>query len=497
MEEVADLFIIGGGINGVGIARDASGRGLNVTLCEKNDLAYGTSSSSTKLIHGGLRYLEQYEFRLVRESLIEREVLLRSAPHIINPMRFVLPHHSDLRPAWFLRLGLFIYDHLGGRKILPSSRVIDFAKEDFGKPLKDSYRKGFEYYDCWVDDARLVVLNAMDARARGANVLVRTDFQSAETVDGIWQVKIRQVDGIERVCHARILINATGPWLTDTLHNINTADIKHSLKLVKGSHIIVRKIFAGEHAYIFQHTDDRVVFAIPYQEDYTLIGTTDVIYTGDPGEVVINDNEITYLCGAVNEYFKQSIGKDDIVWHYSGVRPLFEDGSQNASTITRDYVFDLSAPEHGAPLLSIYGGKLTTYRKLAEHALDKLAPYLPASNSAWTKTEVLPGGDISNADFADYCQLISKRYAWLPGEYLRRMLIAYGTRLEQILAKAESVSGLGIDFGHGLYESELRYLIENEWVSCADDVLWRRSKLGIVFSQNEIEYLQSWIELNK
>ena len=479
MNGVADLLIVGGGVNGVGIARDAAGRGLNVVLCEKADLASATSSASTKLIHGGLRYLEHYEFRLVREALIEREVLLRAAPHIIWPMRFVLPHHRGLRPAAVLRLGLFLYDHLGGRKLLPPTRTLKLRRDDAGVPLKSDYTLAFAYSDCWVDDARLVVLTAMDAAERGAEILTRTRCRSARRVDGVWEAALEGPDGIVRQCRARALVNAAGPWVGDVLADAAGGVQKASLRLVKGSHLLVRRLFAGEHAYIFHNGDGRVVFAIPYERDYTLIGTTDVAYDGYLDRVTATPDEVAYLCHAVGEYFERPVGPTDVVASYAGVRPLYDDDSTHASAVTRDYVFDLAAPAGQAPLLSIYGGKITTYRRLAEHALEQLRPLLGLSAGPWTGSAPLPGGDIPDADFDGFHAQAGTRYPWLPADMLHRLARAYGTRMERVLGTAASVQDLGRDFGHGLYEAELDYLASREWARSAEDVLWRRSKLGL------------------
>ena len=517
MEEPLDLFVIGGGVNGVGIARDAAGRGLRVALCEKGDLGGGTSSASTKLIHGGLRYLERYEFQLVREALREREVLLRSAPHIVKPLRFVLPHHAGLRPAWMLRLGLFLYDRLGGRargSALTASRAVDLRREAAGAPLQERYRKGFAYSDCRVDDARLVALNAVDAAERGAEICTRARFVEAAPAGGVWRIVTRDAAGAERLLRARILVNASGPWLARVRQAIRLPAADHESgatpRLVKGSHILVRRLFAGEHAYLFQQGDGRVVFAIPYQDRYTLIGTTEAPYEGSPDEVAISDEEKEYLCAAVNGYFQRAIGKDDIVGHYSGVRPLFGDEEREAAALSRDYALGLSivrdaageagdaaetdsVAEGATLLLSVYGGKITTYRKLAEAALAKLAPYLPACGPAWTAQATLPGGDMPGADFAGFCERMRRRYAWLPPPTLARLLDAYGTRVERILGAARAVSELGVDFGHGLHEAELRYLVEHEWAREVDDVLWRRAKLGLAFSAAETRRVREWL----
>ncbi len=506
--EPIDLLIVGGGINGAGIARDAAGRGLSVVLCEQNDLASATSSSSTKLIHGGLRYLETFEFRLVRKALIEREVLLRAAPHIIWPLGFVLPHNGGLRPAWMMRLGLFLYDHLGGRGRLPGSYGIDLRRDPVGAPLKPDFTKAFCYADCWVEDARLVVLNAMDAAERGAEILPRTRLASARREGGLWQATLEPCNsegGAPRQITARALVNAAGPWVLDVQHNIPGAQKGSGLRLVKGSHIVVPRICPGEQAYIFQNPDRRVVFALPYERDFTLIGTTDLPYEGDPGAVAITAEETDYLCTAVNRYFAKPVTPGDVVWSYSGVRPLFDDMRESLSEVTRDYVFDIdpatnSANGGTAPLLSIFGGKITTYRKLAEHALDKLLPrFEPGTppRPAWTRHATLPGGDLPNADFAAFLNEFRAARPWLPGELARRLARAYGTRAEALLGSARGLADLGEDLGAGLHEAEAEYLIGREWAQSAEDILWRRSKLGLHLAKGGPEgataRLDDWI----
>jgi glycerol-3-phosphate dehydrogenase len=489
--EIFDLVVIGGGINGVGIARDAAGRGLKVLVCEKNDLASATSSASTKLIHGGLRYLEYYEFRLVREALVEREVLLRAAPHIIRPLRFVLPHVKALRPAWMVRLGLFLYDHLGGRKILPGTRSVNFRRDPTGVCLRDDITRGFEYSDCWVDDARLVVLNALDAVERGAKVLTRTACTRAEREADLWRVDLKPEDGAAFQVRARALINAGGPWVSDILGKVIQVNRPAGLRLVKGSHFVVPRLYEGAQAYIFQNEDRRIVFTIPYEQHFTLVGTTDLPYVGDPAKVAIDEDEIAYLLTSVNSYFKKQIHRADVVWTYSGVRPLYDDQSANVSAVTRDYVFDIDSGNGQAPLLSVFGGKLTTYRKLAEHALGKLQPLMGFSANTWTVTGTLPGGDMPDADFEAFLGSIQKRYHWLPANLLRRYARAYGTRIEVLLKDKTSLSDLGEDFGEGIYEAELAYLIEKEWLRTADDLLWRRSKLGLHVSDETKERLRA------
>ncbi len=491
-----DLIIIGGGINGAGIARDAAGRGLKVLLCEKDDLASATSSASTKLIHGGLRYLEHYEFRLVREALTEREVLLDNAPHIIWPLRFVLPHRKDLRPAWMIRLGLFLYDHLGGRKKLPASEGISFAKHVSGDPLCDEMTKGFVYSDCWVDDARLVVLNAMDAKAMGAEIHTRTECVGAERVEGQWNVSLRdQGNGETRLVSGRILINAAGPWCADLINpekGVVKSDTKANIRLVKGSHIVVPKLFDHDYCYIFQNGDGRIVFAIPYQDDFTLIGTTDVDFKGDPAKVKIDQDEIDYLCKLASGYFKKQIASDDVVWTYSGVRPLYAGNGEgeNASKVSRDYTLKLES-NGSAPALHVFGGKITTYRKLAEHALEIISKELGAKNAPWTAREALPGGDFPDASYDAAFASYAKRYDWMAPTMLKRLLRAYGTRIEMIVGDAKQLSDLGNCYGHDLYEAELRYLIDHEWVREVNDLIWRRSKLGLRLSADQIAVLKT------
>ncbi len=480
-----DLAIIGGGINGCGIARDAAGRGLKVYLCEQGDLGGATSSSSTKLIHGGLRYLEHYEFRLVREALLEREVLLKLAPHIIWPLRFVLPHHDGLRPKWLLRLGLFVYDHLGGRKILPATRTLDLTRDPTGAPLKAGYTRGFEYSDCWVEDSRLVALNALDAATRGATIAPRTRCVGADRDGGLWRVSVR-AHGSERVetIAARALVNAAGPWVGEVLAGAIRANAPAHVRLVKGSHIVVRKLYDHDRAYIFQNSDGRIVFAIPYERDFTLIGTTDRDYQGDPGAVAIAPDEIDYLVSAASEYFRTPVTREAIVWTYSGVRPLYDDGASKAQEATRDYVLELEAPEGRAPLLDVFGGKITTYRRLAEAVLDKLGPHLPHGPS-WTATAALPGGDFPHDGAAALAESLRRDHPFLAPAHALRLVRAYGTRSRLILEGAKSAGDLGRVFGSDLTEREVSYLMTYEWAVTAADVLWRRSKLGLRLTAEE------------
>ncbi len=488
-----DLLIIGGGINGTAIARDAAGRGLSVLLCERDDLANHTSSSSTKLIHGGLRYLEYYEFRLVREALIEREVLLRAAPHIIWPMRFVLPYDKGLRPAWMLRAGLFLYDSLGGREKLPGTETVNLHKNPFKGILEDRLKKGFEYSDCWVEDARLVVLNALDASHRGADIRTRTEVLSIETTDDGYTAQIRHKDK-EQTVTARAVVNSAGPWVDEVLKKIKRTTNEQSVRLIKGSHIVTKKLFEGDFAFIFQNADNRIIFAIPYERDYTLIGTTDQPYDPAEGPVKISPEEITYLCDAASEYLAKDITPEDVTWTYSGVRPLYDDKSENASAVTRDYVLDIEDFVEGAPFLSVYGGKITTSRKLAEHAMEKLAGALGVKEKGWTQTALLPGGDIPDADFETFFDGMRKRYRALDQALLHRLCRAYGTRVTLVLGDGTTTPDLGQHFGQGLYEAEARYLVNHEYATRAEDIMWRRTKLGVHLSQTEQNAFTEWFD---
>jgi len=493
-EAIHDIFIIGGGINGCGIARDAAGRGYSVFLAEAADLASGTSSGSTKLIHGGLRYLEYYEFRLVREALIEREVIWRNAPHIVHPMRFVLPHHQGLRPAWLLRLGLFLYDHIGGRKLLPKTRTLDMRRDPAGRPLKAGYSRAFEYSDCRVDDARLVVLNARDAADRGAGIATRTRAIAARREGDLWRVEVEDAaTRARRTVRARLLVNAAGPWidhvLTGTLGRAGT----HNVRLVQGSHIVVRRKYADPRAYFFQNADGRIVFAIPYEDDFTLIGTTDRDYEGDPRNVAITDAETDYLCAAASEYFAEPVRREDIVWTYSAVRPLYDDGASKAQEATRDYVLKLDAAAGEPPLLNVFGGKITTYRKLAEHAVEKIGAALGRKAPGWTADAPLPGGEFPAEAFEAEAARLAADYAFLAPGHARRLLRLYGTRARVILGNARSPADLGRHFGADLYEAELRYLIDREWALTVEDVLWRRTKLGLRLGAGETEAVAAFM----
>ena len=489
MSSVFDLAVIGGGINGIGIARDAAGRGLSVLVLEQGDLAGATSSASTKLIHGGLRYLEFYAFRLVRESLEEREVLWRAAPHIAGPLRFVLPHHPGLRPRWMIRAGLFLYDHLGGRKILPPTRTLDLRHDPAGVPLRPGFTTGFEYSDCWVDDARLVVLNARDAAAHGADVRTRTRCVAARSMGGVWHLGLQ--DG--REAQALVLVNAGGPFVSQILSSVLRHDAVTRIRLVKGSHIVVPKLYAHDRCYIFQNADGRVCFAIPYHDDFTLIGTTDEDYTGDPAAVVPSVEEERYLCAAVSEYLHDPVDPASIVWRYAGVRPLRDDGASKAQEATRDYVLELQAQPGEAPVLSVFGGKLTTYRRLAEAAMAKLTPFFPGMPGAWTAGASLPGGDFAYDGVEALREDLQRRYPFLTEPTARRLVRSYGTLAGEMLGDARAAADLGRVFGADLSEREVDWLVRCEWARSADDVLWRRSKLGLRFNPAEAQALEEYL----
>lgn len=489
-----DLAVIGGGINGCGIARDAAGRGLSVVLAEKRDLASATSSASTKLIHGGLRYLESYAFGMVRDALNEREVLLRAAPHIIWPLRFVLPHHGGLRPAWFIRLGLFLYDHLGGRERLAGSRKIDLRADPAGGPLRNMFDVGFSYSDCWVDDARLVVLNAVDARARGADVRVRCEVTRARRVGGVWELSLRNmVGGQSSIVHARALVNAAGPWAADVAGHVAGLNSAGRLRHVKGSHIVVPKLFDHDSAYILQETDGRIVFAIPYEGDFTLIGTTDVDFSGDLDDVAISDDEVHYLCGTIERYFSKKVCSSDVVWSFAGVRPLYFEEGVSAQRTTRDSVIERLDDPSGAPVVNVFGGKLTSYRHLAEDVLGKLVRDFPNAGPAWTAGAPLPGGDFDVDGFDDLVCELAQCCPVLSVENCRRLVRCYGTVVMEIYTRAAKLDDLGQDFGAGLYEREVRHLVENEWARTADDIVWRRTKLGLKMDSHETERLAHWL----
>ncbi len=491
---VHDIFVIGGGINGCGIARDAVGRGFSVYLAEMNDFASGTSSGSTKLIHGGLRYLEHYEFRLVREALMEREVLWKNAPHIIWPMRFVLPHAKGLRPAWLLRLGLFLYDHLGGRKLLPPTKTLDMRSDAAGKPLKPLFSKAFEYSDCWVNDARLVVLNARDAADRGATVRTRARVTGARRDGKVWRVQVEDMasGAIEEV-RARLLVNAAGPWVDRVLSGAVGLNDVHNVRLVQGSHIVVPRKFDDPRAYFFQNRDGRIIFAIPYEEEFTLIGTTDRDYVGDPRSVAISEDEVKYLCDAASEYFSTPVRKEDIVWTYSAVRPLYDDGASKAQEATRDYVLTAEAPEGGAPLLNVFGGKITTYRRLAEAMLEKIEGFLGKRGEAWTAGASLPGGSFAADGYEATVRTLAAAFPFLDAAHVRRLVRLYGTAAQTILSGAKSLADLGRNFGADLYEREVRHLMSNEWARTAEDVLWRRTKRGLRLTREQAAALDEFM----
>ncbi len=485
-----DLLVVGGGINGVGIARDAAGRGLSVLLCEQDDLASHTSSASTKLIHGGLRYLEHLQLSLVRKALIEREILLGSAPHLMRPLRFVLPHDAHLRPAWLIGAGLFLYDHLARRRRLPGSARIDLRRHVAGAPLKARYVRGFVYSDGWTDDARLVVLNAVDARERGAIILTRTRCDALQPIQGRWVATLATPSGSQTVV-ARAAVNATGPWVDRFARAVAPASVCHSVRLVKGSHIVLPRLYAHRFAYLFQNDDRRIVFAIPFERDFTLIGTTDVEYTGDPRAVRIEPAEIDYLCAAASRYFAQAIHPRDVAWSYSGVRPLLDDDSANPSSVTRDYALDLD--RHPAPLLTVFGGKITTYRKLAESAVDILTRELGSPAPGWTARALLPGGDLPHGDYARFLRNLGRTHPWLPAALRYRYAHAYGTRISRILDGACSLADLGEELLPQLYEREAEYLCSTELARTADDILWRRTRLGLRIEKHATARLDAWL----
>ena len=484
-----DLLIIGGGINGAGIAADASGRGLKVLLCEQNDLASATSSNSSKLIHGGLRYLENYQFRLVREALREREVLLKKAPHIMWPLSFRLPHQAHLRSPWMIRMGLFIYDHLAWRNTLPASKAIEFNSDSV---LNSSITQGFEYADGWVDDARLVILNAQAAHNLGATIATRTRCIKATRNANYWNVILEQQASKQHLnIKAKSVVNAAGPWVASLFEDVFTQPTPHTVRLVKGSHIVVPRVHSQPVAYILQNEDNRIVFVIPYEQDYSLIGTTDEDYSGDIADVKISEQEIEYLISITNHYFKKPISEADIVHTFSGVRPLLDDKSTDAQAVTRDYKLILNNEADHAPLLSVFGGKITTYRKLAENAVNKLAPFYPKMSGSWTKDTPLPGGDFSNQ--AHLIAQLESSYPWLPIDTLKRMARSYGTLSYQLLGNSQAIGDLGYHFGHGLYAKEVDYLVNHEWAKSSADILWRRTKLGLRFTEKQVIALGQYL----
>ncbi|WP_332461126.1 glycerol-3-phosphate dehydrogenase [Acuticoccus mangrovi] len=488
-----DVFIIGGGINGCGIARDLVGRGYSVALAEMNDFASGTSSWSTKLIHGGLRYLEHYEFRLVREALLEREVLWRMAPHIIRPLRFVLPHHGGLRPSWLLRLGLFLYDNIGGRDRLPPTRTLDLTRDEAGAPLKPSFTKGFEYSDCRVDDARLVVLNARDAADRGATLLPRTEVTAMRREGAGWGLTLTDGAGARSEWTARLVVNAAGPWVDRVLKSSFGRADAHNVRLVQGSHIVVKRPFDHDRAYIFQNADARIIFAIPYEDDFVLIGTTDRDFEGDPADATITAEERDYLLQNASAYFRHPIRVEDVVWTFSGVRPLYDDGASKAQEATRDYVLRTDGTAGEAPLLNVFGGKLTTYRKLAEAAVEKVGELIGVKGEAWTEGASLPGGHMPVSAAETLHQHLCETHPFLDPALAKRLARLYGLRAQEILRDAKGLGDLGRHFGADLYESEVAYLMDQEWAMRAEDVVWRRTKLGLRMSEAEVAALDAFM----
>ena len=511
---MADLFVIGGGINGCGIARDAAGRGLSVVLAEQGDLAQATSSASTKLFHGGLRYLEYFEFRLVREALEERETLLAAMPHISWPMRFVLPLHPGMRfdsetpasrllarlmpwmrgrrPDWMIRLGLFLYDTMGGRKILPATRRLDLRTDPAGRALKPEFTRAFEYSDCWVQDSRLVVLNARDAAARGGTILTGTRVTGATAENGLWRIETQGARG-RQTFRARALVNAAGPWVQQVIQNVTHAETHAGIRLVRGSHIVTKRLFDHDRCYFLQGRDGRIVFAIPYEQDFTLIGTTDQDFSGDPAESRCSEAERDYLLAFVSDYLARAVTADDVIWTYSGVRPLYNDGSSSATAATRDYVLRLEHPD-GAPMLNVFGGKITTYRRLAESAMAKLAPLFPGLRGNWTARVPLPGGDFPVDGVAALTARLRATYPWLSTDHAARLIRHYGTDSFAILGDAAAITDLGRDFGATLTEAEVRWQMQHEWARKAEDVVWRRTRLGLRLTPDQIAALDAWMK---
>ncbi len=495
---VFDIAVIGGGINGCGVARDAAGRGLSVFLVEQGDLASATSSASSKLIHGGIRYLEHYEFRLVREALKERDVLLGIAPHISRPMRFVFPHNPEMRPMWMIRAGLFLYDHLGGRAFPPSRPIRDFAASETGRLLKSGFDKAFEYSDCWVDDARLVVLNARDAADRGARILTRTRCISADSANGAWRIVTRDLEtGNEEMFAARVLVNATGPWVSDFLSsNVHAELVDHGTtgtRKVKGSHLIVRKWFDHDRAYILQNHDRRIVFVLPFEDDYVLIGTTDVDYDGDPAVVAPSDEERDYLLACVADYFQHRVSPADVVGGFAGVRPLYDDGVGKAQEATRDYVLKHAKTRDGAGIVNVFGGKLTTYRRLAEAVLERVASLAGPLPKPWTARAALPGGDFDPAEREARLEECARTFPFLPRPLVKSLFRRYGLDVHRLVDGADTLADLGHHFGAGLYEAEVRWLVEREWARTSEDILWRRTKLGLEASRIDVDALDRWL----
>jgi len=515
-QQIVDLVVIGGGINGCGIARDAAGRGLSVVLCEKGDLAGATSSASTKLFHGGLRYLEYFEFRLVREALIERETLLRAMPHISWPMRFVLPYHKDMRfesdtptskllsflmpwmrgrrPGWLIRLGLFLYDNLGGRQILPGTSTIALTGTAEGAPLQDRFAKAYEYSDCWVEDSRLVVLNARDAEARGAKIHTRSEVVSAHAENGIWAVTVK-TEHETKTIRAKMLVNAAGPWVGDVIHGKLRLNSRENVRLVRGSHIVTRKLYDHDKCYFFQGTDGRIIFAIPYEQDFTLIGTTDAEHDDPSRAPVCTPEERDYLCNFASQYFAKPVTAADVVWSYSGVRPLYDDGASSATAATRDYTLKIDRSA-GAPVLNIFGGKITTYRRLAESALEQIGTVLPLAKGQWTAGVALPGGDFAHDGGPALVAELRRDYPFLTDFWARRLVRAYGTEARQVLGNTKTAADLGEDFGATLTAAEVNWLITHEYARSAEDVVWRRSKLGLRLTSDQVATLDAWMARN-
>ncbi|MEO0344135.1 MAG: glycerol-3-phosphate dehydrogenase [Pseudomonadota bacterium] len=511
-----DLFVIGGGINGCGIARDAAGRGLSVGLAEMNDLGSATSSASTKLFHGGLRYLEYFEFRLVRESLIERETLLKSMPHISWPMRFVLPYHKSMkfdsttpttkllsvlmpwqnggRPAWLIRLGLFFYDNLGGRKLLPATSSLNLRNSIEGAPLNTKFEKAFEYSDCWVEDSRLVVLNARDAEQRGAKIMPREKVVSADVEDGAWTINLQStLTGSKRTVTAKMVVNAAGPWVGDVLRQTLKSNAQSGVRLVRGSHIVTKRLFDHDKCYFFQGTDGRIIFAIPYETDFTLIGTTDADHESAATQPTCTAEEQNYLIKFMNAYLAKPITDKDVVWKFSGVRPLYDDGAKSATAATRDYVLELET-SRGAPALNVYGGKITTYRRLAENALDEIKKIFPDLSKSWTADAALPGGDFPISGVNTLCDDLRATFPFLSDRWALRLIRAYGTEAKNMLNSAKSIQDLGTDFGETLTEREVLWLMHREYAKTADDILWRRTKLGLRFKKAQVDRLDAWMQ---
>lgn len=489
-----DLLIIGGGINGVGIARDAAGRGLSVALCEQGDLGGATSSASSKLIHGGLRYLENFQFRLVREALCEREILMRTAAHLITPLRFLLPHVPQVRAAWKIKSGLFLYDHLSRRSNLPRSKTLRFQGELVGQELKPAYRKGFAYSDCLVDDARLVLLNGRDAAIHGAKIMVRVQFLSAKIADGMWRVTVKdQITGHQLVLQARSLVNAAGPWTEQVATSIEGWQSRRRIRLVKGSHIIVPRLHLGKHAYMLQNEDKRVLFVIPYEDLFSLVGTTDIAYGGNPEPVTVSTEEIMYLCGVVTRFFTHSLSPQDIVWQYAGLRPLYDDGKSNPSAVTRDYAIELQRVDGVAPIVTVYGGKLTTYRNLAERVLEKLSNILPHLGCSWTESTPLPGGDLPRGGITALVQDLACKYSRLPLPMLTAIARRHGTLAWEVLDGADDTESLGKHFGACLFAREVDYMIEKEWARTGEDVLWRRTKTGLQMQEEQRRAVSDYV----